>query len=370
MKRPVVSIIVPIYNAELYLSKCLDSLVSQTVKNIEIILVNDGSSDASSAICERYKKQDSRITLIHQSNSGQTIARQVGFAAARGEYVHFVDSDDWLDPRCAEILYDLAKAHDAEIVTCDSIFHKGQKTIPARQSFDAGVYNKKALLSDIYPRMLYSDRFFYFGIYAAMWNKLFKRDFVAPFITSVNPKVHIGEDGLTTFAAFLAATTVVVSKDELYHYRDDNATSLTRSYAKNQFDSALLLIAELRKIAASNKKTYDISSQIDIYLAYNVRSIILEEFYYRIKKSYKARIRYIRRIVSHPDVQMAIQSIDTSRGFTKEQQRFIDLIKNQQVAQLISSAIHQSLQQRLRHYVRSAVFKNPVLIALYNKRAS
>lgn len=365
MKTPAVSIIVAVYNAERYLEKCVDSLVSQTLADLEIILVNDGSKDSSGALCDRYAAKDARVKVIHQENQGQTAARTAGLAIAKGSYVHFVDSDDWLAPEAEATMYAQAVEHDADIVTCDSVFHKATKEIPARQAFDAGIYDKKKLKSVIYPRMIYSGRFFYFGIYAAMWNKLFRRTLVTPHIMSVDPAVRIGEDGLTTFASFLDARTVVVVKDLLYHYRDDNDTSLTRSYVREQFDSALLLIKYLREIAAKHKTAIDLGPQIDAYLAYNVRSIILEEFYYRIKKSYRKRYDYLRRIVSHPEVVKTFKRLDTSSGYTKEQVRFIGLVRDGKVKQLMTASIMRSLDQRLRFSIRKAAYQNPVATKVF-----
>jgi glycosyltransferase involved in cell wall biosynthesis len=358
MTKISVSIIVPVYNAQLYLEKCVTSLMSLTLKNIEIILVNDGSTDTSGELCDHFATLDTRITVIHQKNGGQTKARIAGLKASKGEYVHFVDSDDWLDPTMEEIMHTQAAANNADIVTCDSIFHKGTKEIPARQPFEAGVYTKERLIKDLYPRLIYSGRFFYFGIYAAMWNKLFRRSLVTRHIESLDPAVRIGEDGLTTFPSFLEANTVVVVKDLLYQYRDDNTTSLTRSYVKEQFDSALLLIKYLREIATKYSKHVDLTPQIDAYLAYNVRSIILEEFYYKVKKSLKSRLRYIRRIMTHPEVQEAIQRLDTSQGYTAEQARFISYIRSQDFIKLIVATITRSADQRLRLSIRQFAYKN------------
>lgn len=361
-----VSIIVPVYNAALFLEQCLGSLITQSLNNIEIILVDDGSTDASGAICDAYATKDSRIQVIHQKNKGQTAARNAGLAASSGEYVHFVDSDDWIDPDMEKVMYEQAISNNADIVTCDTIFHKGRKEITARQAFDAGVYDKDGLVKHIYPKMIYSGRFFYFGIYAAMWNKLFRRELVTPHIINVDPAVRIGEDGLTTFASFMEASKVVIIKDTLYHYRDDNATSLTRSYCFEQFDSSLLLIAYLRRIAKQYLDVYDLSHQIDIYLLYNVKSIIVEEFYYRTKRTYRHRYDYLRRIVTHPTVQEACQRVDYKHEFNHQHAHFFELLESGRFHRLLSTTVRRSIDQRLRHYVRRAVFSSSASSATYS----
>lgn len=112
-----VSIIVPIYNVEKYINKCLDSLTNQTLKEIEIICINDGSTDNSLKLLENYKNKDSRIVLINQKNSGQSAARNKGVEIAKGEYIGFVDSDDWIDSNFFERLYESAKRTDSDIAT-------------------------------------------------------------------------------------------------------------------------------------------------------------------------------------------------------------------------------------------------------------
>jgi len=367
MNGVAVSIIVPVYNAENYLKQCLDSLISQSLPNIEIILINDGSTDTSGAICDEYKTLDSRVIVIHQDNSGQTVARNAGLAVATGSYIHFVDSDDWLDQDMESTMYKSAVKNNADIVTCDTIFHKGTKEIIARQPFEAGVYTKSGLIETVYPHLLYSGRFFYFGIYAAMWNKLFRRELVLKHIKDVDPAVRIGEDGLTTFASFLDAKKVVILKETLYHYRDDNSTSLTRSYREDQFDSALLLIKYLRDIAKRHKTTFDINPQIDIYLAYNVRSIILEEFYYKIDKPFKERYHYLQRIAKDPIVQRACARIDTSNGFTSEQARFLRVLVSGDTRKLLLVTLHRSIDQRLRQQLRTRMYANQRILKAYEK---
>lgn len=115
------SIIVPIYNAQNHLKKCIESIINQTEKDIEIILIDDGSTDDSLKICNEYQRKDFRINVIHQNNSGVSIARNQGIKIAKGEYIGFVDSDDWIDLDMFKRLLEEAKKTDADIVMCDAI---------------------------------------------------------------------------------------------------------------------------------------------------------------------------------------------------------------------------------------------------------
>ncbi|MBD5132890.1 MAG: glycosyltransferase [Clostridiales bacterium] len=117
--QPLVSVIVPVYNVEKYLARCLDSIVGQTYRNLEIILVNDGSTDRSGEICLQYAQSDPRIRLFTQENQGQSAARNVGLDHMKGEYIHFVDSDDYISPQIIEILLDKLLQYDVPIAACD-----------------------------------------------------------------------------------------------------------------------------------------------------------------------------------------------------------------------------------------------------------
>lgn len=125
-----ISVIIPVYNVETYLRKCLDSVVNQTLKEIEIIIINDGSTDNSLQIIEEYAAKDDRIKVINQANQGQSAARNRGIEIAQGEYIGFVDSDDWIDLDFYEKLYERAKAYDADIAAANSIQHVKNKIVP------------------------------------------------------------------------------------------------------------------------------------------------------------------------------------------------------------------------------------------------
>ena len=137
MAIPSVSIIVPVYNVELYLSKCIDSILAQSFTDWECILVDDGSKDSSGKICDEYALKDTRIKVIHQTNKGVSVARQVGIDNASGEYSIHIDPDDWVEPNMLEELYNKAKTDDADMVICDYFKHEGgtQTYIEQRPNF-------------------------------------------------------------------------------------------------------------------------------------------------------------------------------------------------------------------------------------------
>lgn len=121
MKRPQVTIIMPVYKAEATIRKSLDSILAQTLGDWELVIVDDGSPDSSGSVCDEYAQRDSRITVIHQQNGGVSAARQAGLDMAKGEYVIHVDPDDWVEPEMLDELYKKAKSDDADMVICDFI---------------------------------------------------------------------------------------------------------------------------------------------------------------------------------------------------------------------------------------------------------
>ncbi len=156
MTTPKVSIIIPVYNVELYLSKCIDSILAQSFTDWECILVDDGSKDSSGIICDEYALKDTRIKVIHQTNKGVSVARQVGIDNASGEYSIHIDPDDWVEPNMLEELYNKAKTDDADMVICDYFKHEGgtQTYIEQRPNFLEPIkIIEQMLTTNMYPQL-------------------------------------------------------------------------------------------------------------------------------------------------------------------------------------------------------------------------
>ena len=125
---PKVSIIVPVYNVEKYLRRCIDSILRQTLTDIEVILVDDGSFDSSGKICEEYARKDSGLRVIHQKNAGVAVARNTGLDIASGDYIAFVDSDDYIEPNMYQSMMQVANQYDCDVVLCDCVKEHGNQT--------------------------------------------------------------------------------------------------------------------------------------------------------------------------------------------------------------------------------------------------
>ncbi len=233
MSNPFLSVIIPVYNAESYLARCLDSLLAQTFTDFEAILVDDGSTDGSAALCDGYAEKDHRFHCIHKENGGHTSARQTGLRQAVGTYVAFVDSDDWIAPAMYRTMCGAAKGTGADMVCCNYTAVTPKGDILCRASFPEGLYEKAQLEEQVYPRMLYSGTYFTYGAAPNLWNKLFRRELLTKNLYPVPLSVKLGEDALVSYICLLESSRVYFCGDFFYYYQS-TASSLTHNMDENR----------------------------------------------------------------------------------------------------------------------------------------
>ncbi len=237
---PLISVVVPIYRVEKYINRCINSIQEQEYKNLQIILVDDGSPDKCPAICDDYAQQDRRITVIHKSNGGLSDARNTGIEASKGEYIAFVDSDDYVDKKYISHLYRLIKKYSADISVC-----KYSKVLEGSHKYRMNPETNETLLTNIEAM---KDLFTYKEYSPVQaWNKLYKASiFFDNMIRYPKGKIH--EDTITTFKLFHCATKIVYSDQRLYYYliRPDSITGRRQSivdwYTKKDFINEMNLI--------------------------------------------------------------------------------------------------------------------------------
>lgn len=234
-----ISIIVPIYNVEKYLNQCLDSILSQTFTDIEIVLVDDGSTDGCYKICEDYKEKDSRIVVIHQKNEGLVSARKTGINFANGEYIAYVDGDDWIEPDMYEHMYKEMIHQSVDIVMCGRFEDTGKVSKVVYHEMQEGKYDKEALVEKVYPRLVDSDVFFGLGLIPSIWDKLFRRKCVEHFQMMVDNRVSMGEDAACVYLSLLNADSIYIMHKCFYHYRQTTTSMIKqvkcRSIERKQF---------------------------------------------------------------------------------------------------------------------------------------
>lgn len=215
------SVIVRIYNVEEYISQCIESIINQTYKNLEIILVDDGSTDLSGSICDQYAEMDKRIKVLHQENKGAVKAAYKGVCAASCEYVTFVDGDDWIAKNTYEsVLNELEE--EIDLITYGAIRYTDEyvyRYTPNR--IPEGIYSKKDIEEKIFPRMLWNvEKKQKFDLDPALWNKVVKREIILESVENIkNLQIHYCEDAAIVYPMMKAVDKMIVLKECYYYHR-------------------------------------------------------------------------------------------------------------------------------------------------------
>lgn len=265
---PKVSVIIPIYNNEKYIGRCFDSLAAQTLKDLQILMINDGSTDGTEQICLEYARKDPRFKYYYKENGGSASARNVGLEHAAGEYVGFVDSDDYVEPNMFEKLYSAAKENN----NADMVFNSMQP--PERTSYSftlpvPGYYDRKGMEEYIFPNLLPHPtesgtfRSFDWG----NWSKLIKHSVIEENHIRFNSKSRRCEDLCFAFECTIHSQSyVVMPQEQLYHYCVSE-NSKSRHYTKNMWHSIGTLMRHMEELAEAYTE-YDFTEAIRFCILY------------------------------------------------------------------------------------------------------
>lgn len=247
MNNILVSIIIPVYNSEAFLDKCIQSAINQSYKNIEVILIDDGSIDSSGEICDNYSSIDSRVKTIHKNNGGLVSSRKTGLIASTGEYVLYIDGDDWIELDLIKNYIDQVLNFNADIVISSHIVNLEGREDILMNSIPSGVYDKNKLKSIIYPKMLYTGKFSQFGIFSYSWGKLYRKKLLLENQLKVDENITIGEDALCLYPTLLDANKLVILEQPGYHYRQ-RADSLIKTLRKIEISKMQKVYDDLKNI--------------------------------------------------------------------------------------------------------------------------
>lgn len=288
---PKVSIIIPIYNCKDYLEHCLNSVINQTLKEIEIILVNDGSNDGSNLIIDKFAAVDSRIKVINQENKGAAAARNSGIKISKGEYIGFVDSDDYIEKNMYEILYKNSKNY-IDIIQCNYFeVKKSDETIKyVNHEFKKNeILDRYDIEKYIIPSFASSKNN---GFYC-LWNKIYRRKFIVENKLLIDENLDIAEDWWFNIICFTKVKNIRFIKERLYYYIHQNENSLMNVYRKNQLELQLIC----RKKICDLLKSYKIDqykNEFNIRFINGLTSNILIEFKNNNNFNYK-RFKHIMK---------------------------------------------------------------------------
>ncbi len=306
----MISIIVPIYKVENFIKQCVDSIIAQTNKDIEIILVDDGSPDNCPVICDEYAKKDSRIKVVHKENGGLIAARKSGLDVANGDYVCFVDGDDWLEPDMYEYVKNAIEKHSPDCVITQFFYSYEDREEPSEYKLYQEFYTRNDLETDVYPTMLFNGRFYQFGVYPCCWTKVFRKELIEKHIYDVDDRIRMGEDIAFTYPCLMECQSVAFVDKPLYHYRQ-NPNSMTASYDPVLQDIYTLPYEALLK--KSRKLGVDLSGQLQYYLLYLANFVIRNEASSKNPKTKKESNAVIKALLDNEYLKNELKNIDMSK---------------------------------------------------------
>lgn len=223
-KKIAVTIIVPVYNAEKCLNRCVDSILRQTCQELEVLLIDDGSQDRSGEICDQYAKSDERVRVIHKENSGVSDSRNLAMQLARGEYLQFVDSDDWIVPEATELFLREARANDCDMVISDFYRVVGERVSHKGDIQESGVLTREEFAAC----MMEKPADFYYGV---LWNKLYRRDLIMENGLKMDSEISWCEDFMFNLEYIRYTKKIGVVRIPTYYYVKTKGSLVSQSYS-------------------------------------------------------------------------------------------------------------------------------------------
>ena len=311
----LVSIIVPIYNAQNYLSRCLDSLLAQTLEDIEIILINDGSTDDSLDICKAYEAKDPRIVLIDQANGGVSAARNAGINRASGEYIGFVDPDDWIEPWMYALMYNKARTLDCPICFCNYYKDDKNSSIPKRFKIKQETLNREEIIEMIVSNMVGVDDIMpnYNFVMGCVWRGLYSRAFIEAHHISFEVGVGIMEDLVFNVQALLKADQICIVPEFLYHYVQ-NPKSVLHTYNKNMWPDQVRVHALLEQYIQEAGLEDMMRNRLDMRYVGMAFSAIYNEVNRKSKSGVKYKVSKVKEICADEKLKLSLERIRPIRG--------------------------------------------------------
>ncbi len=297
-KKYLISVIVPVYNKRAYLGQCIDSILAQTYGNLELLLVDDESTDGSGAVCDEYAARESRVKVFHQKNGGPTAAVKTGMREAAGAYYMFVDSDDYVSPEMLQEMAVCLTGHKGEIICCNHVLEKQKETVPVIQPLPPGVYEGDRLQKEIKDRLMGRENRI---IPMSRCMKLCEKSVFAGNEKYYDTRLRMGDDFNLVYPALLAAERIVIMEGALfYHYRyvED---SIVHGYDPHNAESVAGWYRAIRRIVA-DKKIPDGEKMLEREYCYMMMYVMKNE----LRNPGRDYLKKIREIFLNPEVRERI----------------------------------------------------------------
>lgn len=274
---PKFSVIIPVYNAEKYLDRCISSVTRQTYKDIEIILIDDGSKDRSGTICDEYAKKDDRIKVVHQENLGVSTSRNVGIKKSKAPYIVFVDSDDWIEIYMLDKLNNIIESSEV-----DCIIYNLNNIIKSNFILENELINSMI-------RLIKTETI------NPPWNKVYKRDIIEKYNIQFDKEIQIGEDLLFNIKYISKIKKLYLLNERLYNYVMENNHSLTRKYKKNKYEQLMFVDSRVKEDLKtySNKRLLECEKYVRLK---NIFSCFIDLFHKECEYTKKEKINFIKKV--------------------------------------------------------------------------
>lgn len=319
--KPVVSVIVPIYNVEKYLYDCINSICNQSLKDIEIILINDGSTDNSGSIIDDFASNDARIRALHKNNAGVSSARNDGIRIARGEYLYIMDSDDYIEPFALELMYECVRASSSDVLISDHyVFNERSNERITHLFSKEFVTEDRNVINDLCCMVLHPPYSPYptnenNGLsLAPPWTKLVKATLIQNNNLSFDPYVEgIFDDGLFALDVFQAAKRVAYVREATYHYRE-LSTSLTHRYNPRRVEIDGKVFNRIEAYALRNNNIAQfMSAYYSRVVTYLMHQMTVYYFHNECDKSCNERYKELKSEIESAPYKQAICDVNISK---------------------------------------------------------
>lgn len=342
----LLSVIVPVFDCARYLIDCIESIIHQTYGDIELILVDDGSTDGSGQICDGYSLKDPRIKVIHKKNEGACYARRDGILAAKGAYVAFVDGDDWIDPDMYQVLMGLLLQMGADIVT--SGFTRDESGETSFDLIPEALYedgDKERLCSV----MLYDKQYASGAVMMSVCNKIYRKSLLIPYMMDLPSDIHLWEDITYVYPPFIDAHRVLVTHKSFYHYRN-NEGSTSKKFDSLEYEKTIYTLSIARKVyqrfGRDVQEAFDLENSLILY-RYLWRCAGNRDKRYGTRKEIE---RKFRSISQNADFRLPVGAVldQIPSGQEKE---FLGFLLEGEYKKAIAYCRHTLRRDMIRRYV-------------------
>lgn len=338
-----VSVIIPVYNAEKYITQCIESLLNQTLTDCEFIFVNDGSKDNSGTIINEYKEKDNRIKFVNQTNQGVSVARNTGLHIAAGEYIGFVDADDFIEKDMFEVLYQTGVKDECDIVICNFQSKMNNYTVESHYEFPENViFGYKYTQENILPYFLRKDDL------NTVCTKIYKAKLITTAKATFPNNITLGEDGMFNIQCFNRAKKVQFINYNGYHYREVEG-SATRNTANVDYFKRAVEVYKLELPTLFNGLNRETILKLkSIKLINNVMGYLYIYFRPIKEQSIIKRYKYIKNMITNEHVREALTYFieENYQTLGRYEKFLIDMIKRKSILGLYCATTYSRLKNK------------------------